>query len=98
MGVCTALTVYILLLHPSQYRVRSTPPFPPCDSLDFMSVEASISKEFKSKRRGAFRALQPSKKRKTQQSDIQPVAANRNLERDFFQKVNGFFQKVNAFF
>jgi hypothetical protein len=28
----------------------------------------------------------------------QAVAANRNLERDFFQKVNAFFQKVNAFF
>ena len=39
----------------------------------------------------------PQKKRKTQQTDIQPVAANRNLERDFFQKVNAFFQKVNAF-
>ena len=62
-----------------------------------MSVEASISKELRSKRRGAFRALPPSKKHETQQSDIQPVAANRNLERDFFQKVNGFFQKVNAF-
>ncbi len=39
----------------------------------------------------------PLKKRKTQQTDIQPVAANRNLERDFFQKVNGFLKKVNAF-
>ena len=47
---------------------------------------------------GHFLALPPSEKRKTQQTDIQPVAANRNLERDFFQKVNGFFQKVNAFF
>ena len=38
------------------------------------------------------------KKRETQHTDIQPVAANRNLERDFFHKVNAFFQKVNAFF
>ncbi len=38
------------------------------------------------------------KKRETQHADLQTVAANRNLERDFFQKVNAFFQKVNAFF
>jgi hypothetical protein len=42
--------------------------------------------------------LPPSKNRKTQLADKHPVAANRNLEREFFQKVNAFFQKVNAIF